>query len=83
MKAYTKDGTLVEITVGGSDSDDIQILSAEFIGTSRSGYPSRGRNVTDADITWIETHFAGELYEEWLDGRISAAEDVMDRWRER
>lgn len=78
MRAFTRDGTPVEVTVGGSDADDIMITSAEFIGDSRSGYAGRGRNVTDTDIEWIEKNFASELYEEWMEDRICAAEYYAD-----
>lgn len=78
MKAFTRDGTPVEIEVGGDGPDDLQILSAEFIGESRSGYAGRGRNVTDVDCAWIEKNFAEQMYFEWLEHQIGKAEDAYD-----
>ncbi len=67
MQVFNQNGDTVEISIGGSDADDIQILSAEF-----EMHPEL--QVPDSDIEWIERHHAEEIYLEWVDQRIGDAE---------
>lgn len=83
MKAFTRDGTPVECEIGGDGPDDLQILSAEFVGESRSGYANRGRNVTEADCAWIERNFHEQMYFDWLENQIGRAEDLYDACMDR
>ena len=77
MIVKDKAGREIEISVGGSDHDDIEITDAVYCDDPNEEVP-------ESVIEYITDKYADNIYTEWYENQCSAAEayyDLLnDRW---
>lgn len=70
MIATLANGREVEFNVCGKYEDDIQIADACYTDAPTV-------DVTDEDLEYIMDNYQDEMYEAWMDARVSAADFYM------
>jgi hypothetical protein len=75
MLVQDKEGREIELSVCGKYDDDIQIDDAF--------YADDDSEVADETIDWIQDQYASEIYDEWYQNRIGAAEAAYDSLMDR
>jgi len=68
-------GKEVEIFVYGQHDDDIQIDEAY--------YTNDNSEVSDDEIEWIMDSYASDIYDEWYQNQVCAAESYYDSLMDR
>lgn len=76
MIAKTKSGREVEFVVWGIYEDDIQVDDAFYVDDIEGK-----EEVSDDDLDYIQDKYASEIYQEWLENQICAAEYACEEDR--
>lgn len=74
FKAKDKKGNVIEVSVMGSDYDDIQIESAY--------YEETGEEVPEDVIDYIYDTYGDKMYEEYIDLMIGMCDHYNDRYED-
>lgn len=70
-----KQGRAIEITIYGESYDDLQIEEAYYLDDSEE-------DVTDTDIEYIMNNYGDEMYEEYINNVMCAADFYNDQLKE-
>lgn len=73
MLVMDSTGRQAQIEVYGKHDDDIQIVEAYYLDT--------GEDLHDEEVDYIMRTYDSEIYQEWYENQIAAAEAYHDRDR--